>query len=543
MFVSVIFDVEYFGRDERHKWFLKNVSHAKENDLFIITHETLVKNYRKYVENCSERFWDEFEMKRLTEDEYNSLSIGGVDDSLFDELEAQFGSRTEMLSFLFNNNYKKLEEILCEMIEQEMKERNDDAVEGIFTCLDAFKTIRTVAQKYNCPVIEYIFSALRKVHGYRETLYVAEIDGDLRSSNSARRGYRSFQKNNDLKMCLSKRELLALFGKRKNIPLLKLINVEGEHELGLCKMPWGIAPQLIGKLTYTDVDLYCEAKERLNTKDIVVREHPNILWNNTSIAEVKEHTRNDPISFILGCKRIACVESQIGLKALLWNRSVYCKEEFAVFSWIGEENIESLGKADDMKLNYFMIAYLVPSKYMFDVDYWRWRVQSNPTEFEIYMKHFSYYAEQFNLDLSEMSKMVEKERFAYILQKRDVDQSEIDSLLEENDVNNIDFEVIFSKLKCRSTKELLCINQKQEGMIKSCFVFEKEEDDEEIEFYPFVDVAGFFQLNEYFIDEKRFDKNENCIYLRKNDGKYVFSIEDLEVGVHTMEIYWEYFFS
>ena len=163
---------------------------------------------------------------------------------------------------------------------------------------------------------------------------------------------------------------------------------------------------------------------------------PNILWNNTSIAEVKEHTRNDPISFILGCKRIACVESQIGLKALLWNRSVYCKEEFAVFSWIGEENIESLGKADDMKLNYFMIAYLVPSKYMFDVDYWRWRVQSNPTEFEIYMKHFSYYAEQFNLDLSEMSKMVEKERFAYILQKRDVDQSEIDSLLEENDVNN-----------------------------------------------------------------------------------------------------------
>ena len=116
MFVSIIFDVEYFGRDERHKWFLKNISHAKENDLFIITHETLVKNYRKYVENCSERFWDEFEMKRLTEDEYNSLSIGGVDDSLFDELEAQFGSRTEMLSFLFNNNYKKLEEILCEMI-------------------------------------------------------------------------------------------------------------------------------------------------------------------------------------------------------------------------------------------------------------------------------------------------------------------------------------------------------------------------------------------------------------------------------------------
>ena len=46
MFVSIIFDTEYMGMGERIKWFLKNLSKAKENEIFIITHEYLDKNHR-----------------------------------------------------------------------------------------------------------------------------------------------------------------------------------------------------------------------------------------------------------------------------------------------------------------------------------------------------------------------------------------------------------------------------------------------------------------------------------------------------------------
>lgn len=541
MFVSVIFDVEYFGRDERHKWFLKNVSHAKENDFFIITHETLVKNYRKYVENCSERFFDEFEMERLTDDEFGQISMAYIEDSIFDEMEERCGSRTRMLYHLLNERDEEIEEVLCNIIDKEMEKRQDFVIEGIFTCLDAFESIKEVAKKYEAPVVEYVFSALRKVHGYADTMYIAEVEGNLRASYEVERRYDLFQKNNDVKFWLSKRELLAMFGKRKNIPFLKLIDQEGVHELGICRMAWGLTPRYMKDIKYTDIDLYYEAKKKLDTSDIVVREHPNIPWSNTGNEVVKEHTRNDPVSFILSCKRIGCVDSQIGLKALLWNRSVYSKCDVSVLGWMCEENIESLGKADDRKLNYFIISYLVPSKYMFDKEYWRWRLQSNPSEFDIYMKHLAYYVKRYQLDLEKLETLEEKKRFKYILRCRNVDSKTIELLCEENGDKELDYDVLYSKIKYNVNQETMCINCKDRDMIKSSFVFEKTS--ELIEFYPFVDVGGFFQVFECCVDGNKILGEEEFRYIKKNVGKYEISLKGLENGEHTLEIYWRYYFS
>ena len=51
MFVSIIFDAEYFGMGERYKWFLKNISHARENDCLVITHKYIEEHYEEYAKN------------------------------------------------------------------------------------------------------------------------------------------------------------------------------------------------------------------------------------------------------------------------------------------------------------------------------------------------------------------------------------------------------------------------------------------------------------------------------------------------------------
>ena len=86
----------------------------------------------------------------------------------------------------------------------------------------------------------------------------------------------------------SNRELLAIFGKEKNIPLLKIMDYEPEHELGICKIANTIYPYDYLKYPYTDTDLYYEARKKLKTTDIVIRDHPGIPWNGNDKGPKKE---------------------------------------------------------------------------------------------------------------------------------------------------------------------------------------------------------------------------------------------------------------
>ena len=276
MFVSIIFDTEYFGMGERHKWFLKNLSHAKQNDCLVITHEFLKKHYEEYADHCMPRFYQEFEMKRLSQDEYTAVSKGFVADKIFDDLEEQFTSRTEMLSYLLQHRYEPLETELIRLIDQELLQKKKTKVDAIFNCLDTFASIHYLGEKYHCPIISYSFSAIRKMHGYRQTLYMASFDGIIRQSKEIEKRYQNYKMGKQVPVLFSNRELLAIFGKEKNIPLLKIMDYEPEHELGICKIANTIYPYDYLKYPYTDTDLYYEARKKLKTTDIVIRDHPGI---------------------------------------------------------------------------------------------------------------------------------------------------------------------------------------------------------------------------------------------------------------------------
>lgn len=128
-----------------------------------------------------------------------------------------------------------------------------------------------------------------------------------------------------------------MFGKEKNIPLLKLLDCEPEYEVGVCASAWNINHNFL-KFKYTDDDIYYECKKVYPAGKVTTRTHP-IGYDNMGIG--REHFRNDPVSFLLSCKRIAGVQSQMLLKAILWNRVVYTKGDFLPFAFLCEKDIES----------------------------------------------------------------------------------------------------------------------------------------------------------------------------------------------------------
>ena len=81
----------------RIKWYLKNLLHCSENTWLLITHEFLFNNLDKLQENVSDRFLDEFEMRRFSLKEVNNLDQHIIPDKIFKDKEKECGSRTEML--------------------------------------------------------------------------------------------------------------------------------------------------------------------------------------------------------------------------------------------------------------------------------------------------------------------------------------------------------------------------------------------------------------------------------------------------------------
>lgn len=540
MFVTIILDTEYMGMGERHKWFLKNLSHAKANDWLVITHEHLGKHYEEYVKCCAERFYDEFEMRKLDEEEYRQISKGFVPDEIFAFKEKEMGSRTEFLAYLFQERYAELEQYLISVIDEELQKREGEKVEGILNCLDCFRSIQYLGEYYKCPVIPYVFSAIRKVHGYQQTLYMTSMDGSLYSSVDGEKKYNKFKAEKQEGIIFSRRELLTLLGKEQNIPFLKLLHCAPKYEIGVCAEAYRTNHNFL-KFKYTDDDIYYECKQKYSMPEIVTRIHP-MVYDSMGIG--REHLKNDPVSFILSCRRITSVQSQMLLKALLWNRTVYMKSDFLQLSFLCEKDIESTNKADLASLNYYIFGFLIPSEFMFDVEYWRWRIYENPSEHEIYKRHLGYILKYLEIEEDIIYNGEEKERFLYLLQKRNCAEDLINDLLEEEVPTDIHFDVLASKLEIGKDSAVLHtlnrLNRYTDGKVYSRFVVNCENGADFLRFYPFSDVGGSARINYLQVDGSCIAKEKGYVYYSKKNGYEACDHIDLMPGKHVVDVEWEY---
>lgn len=320
-----------------------------------------------------------------------------------------------------------------------------------------------------------------------------------------------------------------------------------EYEMGVCGDGFLMTPHIFNQAQYTDEDLYYECNELYPHSDMVYRQHPMQL-NQLKIDY--SDVRSDPAAFILSCKRITSVSSQILLKAMLWNRTAIMKKDTLPFSFMCEKDYATEKKVSLQFLNYYLLCYLVPAGLMFDDDYWRWRFTS-PCEHDIYEKHLTHHSEVLGIDLKELGSTEPELRFMSLLNSRNADPH-LMQVLADGVSEEVDYSLASSKMQLESEVDgklsqisLWSLNQKRDGVIHSRFHLQNHDDIRKITFFPLDDRAGFVRIEavQYSTRSGRKESlpyNDGFQYFPKNQGEYVIPLPALDKQDLLIEVKWKF---
>lgn len=543
MFISVIFNVEYMDITSRKMWYLKNLFHCKENGWILVTHDYIRKHFMELQDSITDRFIDQFEMRRFALEEMKDVEQYFVPDEIFDGLEKEKGSRTEMLFDLNNQPNAELDTCLQQIFDQIKQSHPNEKIEGIFHCLEGFESLHRIADMYGCPLINYSFSAFRKVHGYRQTLYSANLYTHFWNGDECANRYKKFlQENHSSLPKFTNKELITIIGKEHTLPLMQLMNSKPKYEMGVCCECFSLMPQVFKNKRYTDDDIFYECKRLFGSEKLKVRSHAAHL---NDIQVDRNEVHNDPVSTILSCKRLTAVQSQILLKVLLWGRTTVTKTNSLPFTFLCENEYTSEQVADKQGLNYFIYGYLIPSDLMFSDEYWKWRL-TNPTETEICQRHLDFLFNVLGIDKEKVMQLSGKDRFRYLLECRNCDDQLIENLLSDEKIENVNWDVASSRFDVVSesgSKSFWRIDTTNEdGSLKTSLVVDVKEA-KEVKFYPLDDMAGFAKLNVVKINGKEIDLDQrmtNFQYMPKNKGLFFFPVNTASNKYLEVECNWEY---
>lgn len=493
MVVSIVLDSEYMGMEARIKWFMKNLSHALENDYLIITHECLKNHYEELVQKCSERFYTEFEMRHISKEELEKIDIYYIPDSFFENLYRKSGTRTKMIVDLSTKRDYQLEGYIQDAIENALQKRQDAKVDYIMNCLHCFKSISVIGEYYNCPIIPYVFSAIRKVHGYQQTLYMANLSVDLMNNSEIENLYRDFDTDKLGIDLLSNEEILCLLGKERNLPLLPFIDEPGIYEMGVAKEGYQITPQSYCVNYATDDDIYYESKKYYMPNQIISRLHPMQM---DQFGFGRKEMRNDPVSFILSCKRVATIQSQMIVKAMLWNRVPCVLSDALPYAFLYTNDFTEIKKINKKELNFIIFCYFIPDSCMFSAEYWRWRKQF-PSPNEIMSRHLSEIVKNLGYEKDILSSG--ENRLIKILNARGCDWYLIDDIVNKYIPNHYNYQFISSRLRIYYTdgnwKDVFCVNDVEDTMVVSKFRYSNVDKIDCCVFFPLDDIAGKVKID------------------------------------------------
>jgi hypothetical protein len=509
----------------------------------MITHDYIRKHFEELQDSITDRFIDQFEMRRFTLEEVKDVEQYFVSDEIFNGLEREKGSRTEMLFDLISHPNEKLDASLHEIFIQIQQRHPNEKIEGIFHCLEGYESLRKIAEEIKCPLINYSFSAFRKVHGYRQTLYAANLYNHFWDDKECAARFDKFlQEEHSVLPVFSNQELIAMIGKQHTLPLIQLINSQPKYEMGICCECYALLPQVFKNKPYTDDDIFYECKRIFGSDKLKVRSHAAHL-NDIQVDRSEVH--NDPVSTMLSCKRLTAVQSQILLKVLLWKRTAVLNTPSLAFGFLCDKDYKSEKIADIVGLNYFILGYLIPSELMFSDEYWKWRL-TNPSEVEIYQRHSNFLFNALGLDKEKLLSLQGKDRFKYLLEARGCDKQLIDNLLSDEVINNINWDVASSQfdvetLDCKKTYWRID-TENEDGSLTSKLSVDVD-GATSVHFYPLYDVAGFAKLNEVKVNGKKVTLDQSMTifrYMPKNKGCYKLPMNEAYCNHLEIECDWEY---
>ena len=341
---------------------------------------------------------------------------------IYKELKEKFKDNISIWKFLLTNRYEPLEKELEKII-------NKYNVEFIVTWSNN-ASLQYISSKYNIPLIHNEKAPLREPLYYNTAYF--DFKGVNGNTESEKR-FNLFQ----VKELLEIDDLRNLFLKNKET----VLHSDFQYEIGVALQVEDDSNLIAYNNGYDNLKLLNEVSYFYDKSNILIRNHP---LSGIKIGEKYGNIDNskNSIEFIGKCEKIATINSSVGFEALMWGKEVCAKGDSPYYFFVSNNCKNRMKYEKNYKkfMNFFLMNYLIPYDFLFDKEYYKWRIEVKNEE-EIFCRHKSFWLSKNNLSLSE--NFITKKIYFLTIEEKNNQIKNYQSEIEEknNQIKNYQSEI------------------------------------------------------------------------------------------------------
>ena len=388
MYLPIVFGFEVYNEIPIFiGFFYKFVEQALKYNWTIISQEKyfedpiiIEKKYNYSIEKCLEIH----EVSSMNKEILNKVKKYIIPEEIGNEIINMSGSIDNAWINLMNKEYEALKQYLKATIKTIL---NKNEIKAILVWRHN-ESISAVAKELNISVIEMEFSTIRKNY-YNENISYFQFSNKFSNKEFTKR-LNNYKKGKKFKYILTRKEILALFLKKDYLNYIVKLEQPEIYDYGVAL---GLKKDFEAKSMncMENIDTINFSLNMSNKKNILFRPHPSS--ESQLPKDINIDSSENSIEFILKCRRIISCLSNISFEAMLYGKTSYVLgtmpyDVVAIKNSVEEESVVSL----DI-LNYILFGFYAPYSIMLEKEYLDFRME-NPSEFEIYKKHFEYYIEK-----------------------------------------------------------------------------------------------------------------------------------------------------
>lgn len=364
LFFWLPYDVKYSYETFLTAFYL-SVKRFSCNDAIHIGHEKIFQDVPPHL---PENWLADFNTSLPDNEELRNLDKIIWSSDLFSALEVKHKSKNIVWQHILTEEYEPLMELFESEIVRIKETFDIKAVVLWSNC----PSVKKVAHKHQVPVIHNELGPLREPV-YLPTCYF-DFSGVNGNTEAARR-FENYHITNDRYANFGRVALLSLF-----LKVVKPIRKFDNYEIGVPLQVEDDSNIIAYNNGFDNPKIIDYVKSK--SSKVLIRKHPYGRVNYKDIENGSEDLT--PQEFIALCEKIITINSSVGLEALLWGKPSEILGD-SPFSFISRD---SAGFVD--ALRFALLNYLVPFDFLFNKEYYDWRI-TMPDEDSIREKHLFYY--------------------------------------------------------------------------------------------------------------------------------------------------------
>jgi len=241
------------------------------------------------------------------------------------------------------------------------------------------KCFKDTLQEFGIPTIHH------ELGPFRPTTYIPTIYMDFSGVNGGTEfdeRFKEFLKVADQVPILSRKELIRVLSPSHYRELCEILdNKSRKYEIGVGLQVEVDTNLLLFNNNCNWVDPILAAKMN-SSKKVLVRPHPcaGYIMKPDGRMEIDDITKGNAVQFINKCEEIYCLNSSIGIEAILLGRKA------KIFGDSPFKNVCSMNEDLQIKaLNFIVFGYLIHKELLFNDSYYKYRLANRGNEKAIYL--------------------------------------------------------------------------------------------------------------------------------------------------------------